>query len=46
MASIGQIWQDPDGNKWAITGESGAMVLVAGQWMGSNLEASGWVFIR
>jgi hypothetical protein len=46
MASIGQIWRDPDGNQWVVIGASGPMVLVGNQWRDANLESSGWTFIK
>lgn len=46
MASAGQIWRDPDGNQWVVTGVSGSMVLVGGQWQSADLEGAGWVFVK
>lgn len=46
MATIGQIWKDPNGDLYLVTGESadGTQVLIAGSWMSCNLHEYGWVF--
>jgi len=43
MASIGQIWRDPTGDEWVVTGVSGPTVHVGGQWRDADLAGIGWV---
>jgi len=46
MATAGQIWQDPDGNQWVVTGVSGQMVHIGGQWRDADLAGIGWVLVK
>lgn len=44
MATIGQIWKDPNGDLYLVIGESadGTQVLIAGSWMPCDLNEHGW----
>jgi len=46
MASIGQIWRDPDGSQWVVIGASGAMVLIGGEWRNADLASLGWELVN
>jgi len=47
MATVGQIWKDPNGDLYLVTGESadGKNVLIAGSWLPCDLTNIGWMLV-
>ena len=46
MATVGQVWRDPDGGEWLVIGRTETGCLVGGQWRPVDLAAAGWVLVE